>query len=266
MILFCALLTGSLKLLETYIELNYNVDRGEKCHASGKDILFMLLAVVKYGGNWDILGRVFKIKGPKFERMIPKFVSIMSDHVYKLLVVRTSSDFVMQLLRETHQNFKNIREALYATNVTFQQSFRPSGAIQGGKIYFSGRHKLYGVNVKLSVLQNGLAVGCISHHSGSVGDKSFTKICWKRKRTIEIYSMLVCYMLDLNMNGPYSPKKATRYFKKFVVQLYRLSDHRMVFYKFQTKPGDQATQLLSKINLGGCIHYEHYFLLSSGGV
>ena len=71
------------QLLETFIKQNYNVGRGKKCQVSEKDMLFVLLAVLKRGDDWDVLGRVFKIKGRKFERMMSKFVSIISDHVYK---------------------------------------------------------------------------------------------------------------------------------------------------------------------------------------
>ena len=86
---------------------------------------------------------------------------------------------------------------------------------------------------------------------------------------IEIYPMLVCYITDLNMNGPFSSTKATSDFKKFVVQLYLLSDHRVVICRFQTKPsivGYQATELLSKNILGACLHFGHYLLLSGDGV
>lgn len=38
-------------LLETFIKSNCNSGRGKKCHVSGKDMLFMLLVVLKHGGQ-----------------------------------------------------------------------------------------------------------------------------------------------------------------------------------------------------------------------
>lgn len=39
-----------------------------------------------------------------------------------------------------------------------------------GKIYFIGKHNLYGYKVEVSVLSNGLAVNCAKHYPGSVSD------------------------------------------------------------------------------------------------
>lgn len=68
------------------------------------------------------------------------------------------------------QRFRNFAEALYAVDVTFQQSFRPSGAIEEGKLYLSGKHKLYGLKVEVAVLPNGIGLACSAHHPGSASD------------------------------------------------------------------------------------------------
>lgn len=158
------------QLLESFVLQNYNSGRGKKCHVTGKDMLFMLLTVMKHGGHWDILGRVFKIKGPTFERMITKFIRLVSDHIYKIFVTDMVSESTMSDFNATGKRFSNFPEALYAVDVTFQQSFRPSGSIQEGKLYFSGKHKLYGLKVEVAVLPNGLAISCSPHYPGSVSD------------------------------------------------------------------------------------------------
>ena len=66
--------------------------------------------------------------------------------------------------------FKNYPMSRYATDVTFQQSFRPSGSFEEGKVYFSGKHKRYGYTTEVSVLPNGLAIGCRAQEPGSVSD------------------------------------------------------------------------------------------------
>lgn len=40
----------------------------------------------------------------------------------------------------------------------------------GRKVYFPGNHKLYGLKVEVSVLQNGLAMLCSNNYPGSVSD------------------------------------------------------------------------------------------------
>ena len=133
-------------------------------------MMLMLLTAMKYGGHWDILGRIFKIKVPTFERIMSKFVSLISDHVYTLLVSDLKAEFSLTELCQSNQRFCNFPEAPYAADVTFQQPFRPSGAISEGKLYFSGKHKLYGVKNEVSVLSNGLAATCSSHYPNSVSD------------------------------------------------------------------------------------------------
>ena len=58
----------------------------------------------------------------------------------------------------------------YATDVTFQQSNRPSGSLEEGKEFYSGKHKLYGYKVEVSVLPIRLAIQCTDHFPGSVAD------------------------------------------------------------------------------------------------
>lgn len=52
--------------------------------------------------------------------------------------------------------FGNYPTAHYATDVTFQQANCPSVNIQEEKKYYSGKHKLYGFKVEVSVLANSL--------------------------------------------------------------------------------------------------------------
>ena len=42
----------------------------------------MLLSTLKNGGQWDFLGKRFKIKGPIFERTIANFLTVIVDTVY----------------------------------------------------------------------------------------------------------------------------------------------------------------------------------------
>ncbi len=81
---------------------HYNSDRGKKCHVFDKDMLFILLMIMKHGGRWDNLGRVFKIKGCTFEGMITKSIGMISNHLYKLLLTDIVHEFSMRDLGITH--------------------------------------------------------------------------------------------------------------------------------------------------------------------
>ena len=66
--------------------------------------------------------------------------------------------------------FKHFSVACYATDVTFQPSFRCSGSLEEGKKYFSRKHKQYGYKIEISVILNSTAIGCSAHEPGSVSD------------------------------------------------------------------------------------------------
>ena len=130
----------------------------------------MTLAVLKQGGQWDYLAKMFSLKGPTFERMIMKFIDIISYPVFEHYVEYQGKKWKMELMSRKKIGFKNYPIARYATDVTFQQSFRRSGSVEEGKLYFSGKHKLYGNKSEMSVLPNALQIGCCAREPGSVSD------------------------------------------------------------------------------------------------
>ena len=148
----------------------YNTGRGRKSVHTGKEVLFMTLCVMKHGGQWDFLAKTFGLKGPSFERLIMKFIEIISLPVYQHYVEAQAGKCTMDKLYESRRNFRQYPMALHATDVTFQPSFRPSGSMQEGKKYFSGKHNQYGYKIEVSVFPNGLALCCSEHEPGAVSD------------------------------------------------------------------------------------------------
>ena len=130
----------------------------------------MAIVTVKNGGTWDFLARVFQIKPLKFESLITKFDLLFSEEIFDKLVLSASVSYPMDKLMASNKCFKQYPCARYAVDVTFQQYNRPSGSLQEGKKYFSGKHKLYGYKMEVSVLPIGIAVHCNSHYPGSVAD------------------------------------------------------------------------------------------------
>lgn len=108
---------------------HYNSGRGKMCSETGKAVLFTTLAVRSYSGQWEFLARVSGEKGPTFERTINRFVDIIPDFAHDTLVKAMESFFSMTKLINEMQLFKTYKCAPYATDVTFQQTFRPSGSI-----------------------------------------------------------------------------------------------------------------------------------------
>jgi len=97
--------------LENFVRHGYNISRGQKSKVSGTDALFMLMVTIKHGGHWDVLARVFKLKGPTFERLVSRFCTPVSKHVYQCFSVEVGNLFTMAELRERRQGFCTFKEA-----------------------------------------------------------------------------------------------------------------------------------------------------------
>ena len=148
----------------------WNGGRGKKSAFTAKDVFFMLVTLLKHGGQWDFVGRMFCINGPTFERTIMRMVDIVNKDMYEHLVEQTNEKYNMKKLNEDDTLFEHHRNSRYATDVTFQMANRPSGNHEESKPYFSKKHGMYGYKVEMSVLPNGLAVMASDHYPGSVHD------------------------------------------------------------------------------------------------
>ncbi len=157
-------------IMQECIVTSWNVGRKRRSTLTPMDILFMCLVVLKHGGSWDALGTIFCIKGPTFMRLITQCVSKIVPLSVERFVKKYDQKMTMQYLNEKGQLFINHPYALEAIDVTFQQSNRPSGNMQEGKNFFSGKHKLYGYKVEVAVRPNGFATAFSAHFLGSTSD------------------------------------------------------------------------------------------------
>nr|CCA20496.1 AlNc14C96G5857 [Albugo laibachii Nc14] len=73
------------------------------------------------------------------------------------------------------QLFTNYHYALYATDVKFRPSNRPSGRFDERKRYFSNKHKMYGLKLEASVSYPGRCVGLSRCYNGSISDLSYVQ-------------------------------------------------------------------------------------------
>ncbi|RHY03775.1 hypothetical protein DYB36_007554 [Aphanomyces astaci] len=74
----------------------------------------------------------------------------------------------MQALAESEFRFKYFPVAWYAMDITFQQTNVPTGACKEKKLYYSGKHSLYGHEVEVSVVTNGFAIDCTKFYKGNL--------------------------------------------------------------------------------------------------
>lgn len=130
--------------IEEFVNSKYNVSRDKKSPISARDSFLMMLVVLKHGGFSDFLAEIFDLKGPAFGAHISKLVMTIVDALYESCVERVARKYTMVRLISKGKLFTNSRYARYATDVTLQQSYRPSGSIQEGRKYLSDTHKLDG--------------------------------------------------------------------------------------------------------------------------
>ena len=157
-------------IIMSFVLGTWHKGRRKRTQFSGKDAFFMTLVTMKNGGTWEFLARVFSIKAPNFERVVLRFVTLFSETIYDKFVLSGLLTFDMASLQNSGRCFKNYPCDRYATDVTFQQAYRPSGAMEEGKKFYSGKHKIYGYKVEVSVLPIGIAVDGTDHYPGSIAD------------------------------------------------------------------------------------------------
>lgn len=62
--------------IEHKVDISFRAGRGTKSVVQPKECLLMALTVMRRGGVWDYLIQMLNCKGPNFEHLIFKFVSI----------------------------------------------------------------------------------------------------------------------------------------------------------------------------------------------
>eukprot|EP00644_Phytophthora_capsici_P012971 jgi/Phyca11/13914/fgenesh1_pg.PHYCAscaffold_5_\ len=99
-----------------------------------------------------------------------KCTEMISQFLYEHFVDDVNERWCMRQLVATGITFLNFPCARNATDVMFQQANIPYGLCEGRSIYYSGKRKLHGYKVEVSVLPTGKAVNCTKHYPGHVSD------------------------------------------------------------------------------------------------
>lgn len=127
---------------------------------------------------------MFNIKGPTFELLIMNFVKLLSDYAYDVYVAAAAYSFDMTTLFRKKSVFETCGKALYAADVTFQQTNRARGNMEECKSYYLSKRKLYGYETEVSVPPNGLAIGCSNRYVGCTADVDifYRNIMWHKRQ------------------------------------------------------------------------------------
>ena len=72
--------------LQSFITRHYNTGRGNRSQAADRDVLLILFIGITPGGQWNVIGRFFDIKGPTLQCMITRSVSLISNYTYLVFV------------------------------------------------------------------------------------------------------------------------------------------------------------------------------------
>ncbi len=116
------------------------------------------------------MGEIFDKKGPTLNRLFSRAVKILSPFLFQDYIVNYYTKLQMRSLIKKKVQFKHFPCALYATDMIFQPANCPSGTLLEGKLYFSGKHKLYGYKTEVSVAPTGQAINGTEHKPGRISD------------------------------------------------------------------------------------------------
>jgi hypothetical protein len=153
-------------IVQVDMEEKWLVGRGKKCKTSAKDSLMMALCVLKHYNKWDKHALDFGISASSFEKMTMKVFHIIEKPLYEKFIKMIS----MTEQKVKGNIFPNYPYALYATDVKFQPSFRPTGQFGEARRYFSNKHKLYGLKIEASVAYPGICIDLSPCDVGSTSD------------------------------------------------------------------------------------------------
>lgn len=136
----------------------YGTQKGARKRIYSTRRVFMTLIKIKNGGAWDFLVTLFKIELNTFQPTVIKYANLVAVHACHIYADCLVSRFSKDKLRCKNVYSINYPYAKYATDVIFQQRNHPSGSLQNGKLFYSGKHRLYRWKSEVTVLLNAIDV------------------------------------------------------------------------------------------------------------
>lgn len=105
---------------------------------------------------------MFNIKSSLFEKLISGFSSTLPPHAFQILVTDVSEVYTMsRLITLLEIPICTLLCRLHVSTV-----LKATGSLEEGRALQSGKHTAYGIKVEISVLPNGLTIGCSHYFTG----------------------------------------------------------------------------------------------------
>lgn len=160
---------GILAGLKTLVLDNYNVGRDRNFGQTAEDVLFLVLAFLKHGGTQKFLAHIFGQKTSALWRMILRFIHLLSEAVYDHFVSNQTKRWSMKALQGAFSCVQKLSHGSVCNSCHVSAAFWPSRSAEEEK-YYSGKHKIYGYKVEVSVSPNGFPIGSGMQEPESVSD------------------------------------------------------------------------------------------------
>lgn len=122
--------------METHIVSSWITGRVRRTSYKEKSFLFMTLKTLKHSVNSDFLANIFNMKGPPFDALVMSVIVMILGLMYKSFVEDLGRRYTMANVHADGTQFKYQEYTLYSTDVTLQQSNRPSGNHSKSQRYF----------------------------------------------------------------------------------------------------------------------------------
>ncbi|KAE9132401.1 hypothetical protein PF005_g6051 [Phytophthora fragariae] len=84
--------------VRSHVTPYWNVGRGRRSKFTGKDVMFMVLVVLKNGGAWEMLSNIFHVKTATFIKTITNFVRVVAPRLYDEWVKEKAREESMRML------------------------------------------------------------------------------------------------------------------------------------------------------------------------
>ncbi|RHY17476.1 hypothetical protein DYB32_010513 [Aphanomyces invadans] len=118
----------------------------------------------------------FDEKAATFSNRVTQFIRVLHPYLVCKYIDEQGIKWTMHQLAVAGLQFETHKSALYAVDVTFQQTTAPALSFNEKKTYFSKKHGLYGHKVEVSVGPNGLAINVTDCAVGSTSDFEMVKV------------------------------------------------------------------------------------------
>lgn len=210
-----------------------NIGRGPRSKIDKHNRLVMTLCYLKHYETIDKMKDNFSISRAHLHTILITTIAQISDFLYNYYVID-----IADRIKDEEENdiFLNVK---YVIDVTFQSIWTPTGTYDEKKLYFSGKHKLYGLKSQCIHDRKGRVVHCIAGERGAMHDLT---IC--RENIHELKDIL-----RKNDDGEEGENKDDDYWFVMADSAYKgLQDETNVMLPHKKKPNKQLTKQQQKFN------------------